>query len=97
MRTLIFAAMLALAGLALQAIGPAFAEEGISNPQPQCSLKLASLQDFTAPAKTNYSKRLSSEETIKVAFCGQCTTNDDCGVGFKCAGRPECMECVKSP
>ena len=32
-----------------------------------------------------------------VGFCGQCTKNSDCGSGYKCAGRPECMECVKSP
>ncbi len=89
MRKALFAAA-AVSGLLVSlAAAPAFVSEG--------GREGVDLIGQDAPRERNAVKRLRLRNLDRVAFCGQCTKNDDCGVGYKCAGPPECLECVKSP
>lgn len=97
MRKLIFAIAVAFLTSTFMTAGTALAEDSMSRLVSQGTVKVALLkQDQTAEQETLLQK-LRRINPDQLAFCGQCTTNSDCGTGYKCAGRPECMECTKSP
>ena len=83
MRNLFLAAPIVLA--ASLAAGVTLAQESIPG-------QLA-LNEYREPLGSNFTKVPRSKNII--AFCGQCTKDADCGVGYKCAGKPNCLECTK--
>ena len=59
--------------------------------------RVALNNSYQAPVGERLKRLANPDNAIRTAFCGQCTKDADCGVGFRCVGRPECMECKKSP
>ncbi len=88
MRKLLLGAAIILASMSFLATPPTSAAE-------QNMTRLA-LNNYQMPLGDRL-KRLVNPNSIQTAFCGQCTKDSDCGVGFRCVGRPACMECKKSP
>jgi len=97
MRTLIIAMAVAFMASIFMLAGSAVAGDNMSRVASQSSVKLALLKQYQTSEKDTLLEKLRLLNHNRVAFCGQCTRNADCGSGYKCAGRPECMECVKSP
>jgi hypothetical protein len=69
---------------------PAFASQKTS---------INSLNDFRAAMakyapEANYSVARLGGKAVP-HFCGQCTTHSDCGVGWKCCGPSDCLECFE--
>jgi len=69
---------------------------------PPCSaaepiLTQVALNNYQEPLGQRLKRLAHPENSIRTAFCGQCTKDSDCGVGYRCVGRPECMECKKAP
>ena len=55
------------------------------------------MNNYQAPLGERLKQLVNPNNALRTAFCGQCTKNSDCGVGYRCVGRPECMECKKAP
>lgn len=86
MRKMLFALALVFAAQIPLGVTMAPAQEGTA--------RQIALNEHRAPLGDRIKKILHPKDST-FAFCGQCTKDADCGVGYKCAGRPNCMECRK--
>ena len=89
MRTLLLGATIILGSIGYLTPPPCSAAE--------FNMTRVALNNYQAPLGDRLKRLANPDNSIRTAFCGQCTKDADCGVGYRCVGRPECMECKKSP
>ena len=55
---------------------------------------LIALRSTESPADRLYTP-IPKQEDAKVAFCGQCPADENCGSGHKCCGPSNCRQCYR--
>lgn len=88
-------AVIVVFAVLIYAAAPAFASH--TAPLPVANDYLAAMQVKYAPAEAKQSRiRVCSAQLGGAGapqFCGQCTTDEGCGVGYKCCGSSSCRQC----